>query len=102
MKKLRNNDPESTDSTKYILVITLKLLIISAITATLLSCVNALTADKIAENIAKEKANAISAIFPSSDENQLLEVSADGVDELYLVLSGGDLLGYAASVSPLG
>lgn len=98
--------PEVADTsafdTKFIVTITLKLLLISAVTALLLAGVNALTADKIADNIALEKAGAILAIFPEADENRQVETTAEGVDSIYLVLSGGDLLGYAASVSPLG
>ncbi|MGN1127407.1 MAG: RnfABCDGE type electron transport complex subunit G [Candidatus Flemingiibacterium sp.] len=98
-----SNSPEKKSSdVRFILGIALKLLIISAVTALLLAGVNALTAPRIAENNELEKKNAIAAIFPSSDDCQLTDISADGVELVYLVLKDGDLLGYAASVSTMG
>lgn len=105
-----NNAVETTDrqeaadgfDMKFIGIITLKLFLICTITASLLAGVNALTADRIEENLEREKTNAIAAIFPSADENQKLEELPEGVAGLYLVLSDGDLLGYAAEVTPLG
>lgn len=107
MKKQKSSEAAdkpsvSSGNRRFILNITLKLLLISAVTALLLAGVNALTADKIAKNNAIEKANAIISIFPEADENQPADIKADGVDGIYLVLSDGDLLGYAASVSPTG
>ena len=93
---------EKSSDVKFILGIALKLLKISAVTALLLAGVNALTAPRIAENNELEKKNAIAAIFPSSDDCQLTDISADGVELVYLVLKDGDLLGYAASVSTMG
>ena len=93
---------EKSSDVKFILGIALKLLIISAVTALLLAGVNALTAPRIAENNELEKKNAIAAIFPSSDDCQLTDISADSVELVYLVLKDGDLLGYAASVSAMG
>lgn len=72
------------------------------ITALLLSCVNALTADKIAENIAREKADAIASIFPSADGNEQLNVTFENMSALYIVNSGSAAIGYAAEVTPLG
>ena len=94
--------PESASDTKFILTITLKLLVISAITALLLAGVNALTAPTIAANNELEKKNAIAAIFPTADDIQKADVTADGVDSIYMVFTNGDLLGYAASVAPTG
>lgn len=103
MEANNSNSPEEKSSDmKFILGIALKLLIISAVTALLLAGVNALTAPRIAENNELEKKNAIAAIFPSSDDCQLTDISADGVELVYLVLKDGDLLGYAASVSTMG
>lgn len=90
------------NSTVYILGITFKLLIISVITALLLSGVNALTADRIAANAEAEKRTAISRIFGDSIETQLYPVELEGISELYLVTSDGRPLGYAAQVKPLG
>lgn len=97
-----NSPEEKSSDVRFILGIALKLLIISAVTALLLAGVNALTAPRIAENNELEKKNAIAAIFPSSDDCQLTDISADGVELVYLVLKDGDLLGYAASVSTMG
>ena len=103
MEANNSSSPEEKSSdVKFILGIALKLLIISAVTALLLAGVNALTAPRIAENNELEKKNAIAAIFPSSDDCQLTDISADGVELVYLVLKDGDLLGYAASVSTMG
>lgn len=96
------NENTPRHDTKFILTTALKLLVISAVTALLLSGVNALTAEKIAENAEKEKTAAISAIFPSANSTEKIDITIDGVNEIYLVSSEGDLLGYAAGVSPNG
>ncbi len=93
---------ENQSSIKFILGITFKLLLISVITALLLSCINALTKDKIADNIAAEKEAAIAAIFPSATENSAAELEAEGINALYLVYSSGKAIGYTAEVAPLG
>lgn len=93
---------QNNDSTKFILTITLKLFLISTITALLLAGVNALTVDKIAENVRAEKAAAIQEIFPDATANEPVDMTVENVNELYLVYSGDTMLGYAAGVSPLG
>lgn len=93
---------EKQNSVKFILGITFKLILISVITALTLSCVNALTADKIAENAAAEKAEAIASIFPESDQSEAADPTPEVVTALYLVYSNGEALGYAAEVAPLG
>ncbi len=93
---------ENQSNTKFILGITLKLLVISLVTALLLSCVNALTKDQIAENVAREKEAAISAIFPNATENTAIELDKDGMNALYIVYSNGKAIGYTAEVAPLG
>lgn len=101
----RNKNSEETAKgfdTRFVAVTALKLLLISAVTALLLSGVNALTKDRIAENDVKEKSAAIAMIFPDSDSSEPADVTIDGINGVWLVTSGGDLLGYAASVSPLG
>ena len=103
MQRNKNNDEAAKGfDTKFVVATALKLLLISAVTALLLSGVNALTKDTIAENDAKEKSAAIAAIFPDSDSSESADVTIDGVNGVWLVTSGGDILGYAASVSPLG
>ena len=51
----------NNESTKFIVTITLKLLLICVVTSLLLAGVNALTAERIAANVAAEKAAAIKA-----------------------------------------
>ena len=87
---------------KYFLNITARLLIICAVTALMLAGVNALTADRIAANLAAEKAAAISAIFPEATNNEAVPEAPAGVEAVYLVFSGESMLGYAAEVAPLG
>ena len=95
MEKKQNN-------VSYIVGITLKLLVISVVTALLLAGVNALTVDRIAANIEAEKRNAISGIFGDGIETELCSAEFDGVSELYIVSVDGRLAGYAAQVNPLG
>ena len=102
MTENQEKKPENGMDTKFILTITLKLLLISAVTALLLAGVNALTAPTIAANNELEKKNAISAIFPDADDIRQADVAADGVESIYLVMTDGDLIGYAASVAPTG
>lgn len=102
MTENQEKKPESASDTKFILTITLKLLVISAITALLLAGVNALTAPTIAANNELEKKNAISLIFPDANDIEAADVVSDGVESVYIVMKDGDLLGYAASVAPVG
>ena len=103
LPKQTNKKTENTTDTKFIVVITVKLLVISMITALLLSCVNALTVNKIAENAEREKAEAISSIFPEAESNTPLEnVLFEGMSAVYKVHAGENILGYVAEVNPLG
>lgn len=87
---------------KNILGITLKLLVISTVTALLLSGVNALTAEKIAANAEEEKRTAISEIFGEGIETEFYPLVLENITELYKVSIDGEYIGYAAQVSPLG
>lgn len=102
MNEAQEKKPENSMDAKFIITITLKLLLISAVTALMLAGVNALTAPIIAENNELEKKNAISAIFPNAAEIALSDIEADGADSIYLVNEGDKTAGYAASVSPNG
>ncbi len=104
LAKQKNKDltAEKSGDGKNILIITLKLFAISTITALLLSGVNALTVEKIAENNRAEKAAAISEIFEGEVESKLYEAEIGGIAELYMVSEGGTDIGYAAEVNPLG
>ena len=67
---------------KYILKLTLILLLITAVVAGLLALVNDLTKDKIAENTAAKANAAMQAVLPS-DSYEKLEVAKDGITEVY-------------------
>ena len=100
--KNQANDNKAPSANKSLIVITVKLLAISMITALLLSCVNALTLEKIADNAKREKAAAIEEIFPDADSNIQLDVTLDGTSALYKVYSGDSVIGYVAEATPLG
>lgn len=95
-EKIQKND------VKAIITITLKLLIISSVTALMLAVINALTAPTIAENTAFEKQSAIATVFPNAEEIISSEILSGGVNEIYLVKANNDVIGYAASVVPNG
>ena len=63
---------------KYILKLTLTLLLITAIVAGLLGLVNSLTEDKIAENTAKKANEAMQTVLPA-DSYEKMEVSKEGI-----------------------
>lgn len=67
---------------KYILKLTLTLLLITAVVAGLLGFVNSLTADKIAENTAKKANEAMQTVLPSASYEKI-EASKEGVSEAY-------------------
>ena len=67
---------------KYILKLTVTLLLITAVVAGLLGLVNSLTANKIAENTAKKANEAMQAVLPSASY-EALEVNKEGVSEAY-------------------
>ncbi len=96
------NKQKNRSETLELLFIALKLLIISAITALLLSCVNALTAPTIAANTEAEKKSAIAAIFSDADEITPSDITAENIDSIYIASENGSPIGYAASVSPNG
>ncbi len=87
---------------KFILGITAKLLIISTVTALLLSCVNALTKDKIAQNIANEKTAAIESIFTEFTLCEPIESTPEEISALYEIYSGSEKIGYAAELNTMG
>ncbi len=101
MKNPENNQKNRSE-TLELLFIALKLLIISSITALLLSCVNALTAPTIAANTEAEKKSAIAAIFSDADEIAPSDITTADIDSIYIASKNGSPIGYAASVSPNG
>ncbi len=102
LQKQINDKKSAPSGAKFIIVITVKLLVISMITALLLSCVNALTAERIADNIKREKSAAITEIFPNSDSSEQLEFAFEEMSAVYKVYSNSSVIGYAAEVTPLG
>ena len=67
---------------KYILKLTVTLLLITAVVAGLLGLVNSLTADKIAENTAKKANEAMQTVLPSASYEKI-EADKEGVSEAY-------------------
>jgi len=80
--------------------ITLPLSIICIVVALMLAVVNALTADTIAANNAREKEAAILSIFPDGDGTEL-NYAEDGT-EVYRVKTGESVIGYCVSVAENG
>ncbi len=82
----------------------LPLTVISVVIALLLAFVNAVTADKIAENALIEKENAIKGIFTECQSFEALEVSDSSIiNEIGKALDeNGNALGYYADISPIG
>ena len=72
---------------KYILKLTVTLLLITAIVAGLLGLVDSLTADKIAENTAKKAVDAMQTVLPA-DTYEAMEVSKEGIREAYKAENG--------------
>ncbi|MDP4152132.1 MAG: RnfABCDGE type electron transport complex subunit G [Bacillota bacterium] len=76
---------------------------ITFITALLLAFVNGITKDKIAENSAKTKKEAMQQIFSNADSFDKLNLAAtDVVTEGYTAKKDGKSIGYVISVEPQG
>lgn len=87
-----------TESTaKYVLRLTLTLLVITAVVALLLAAVNSITAPKIAELTAQKTQDAIEAVLPGGGE----EVAFTDDTGLVSVVYKGEG-GYAVQVAPVG
>ncbi len=83
----------------------LPLTVICVVIAFILAFVNAVTADKIAQNVLKEKEEAILKIFPKTDSFEVAENEfyADCVNDAGAVNDkDGNIIGYYADVSPIG
>ncbi|MBQ2377151.1 MAG: FMN-binding protein [Clostridia bacterium] len=93
-------------SALYYLRIGGALLLVCAVVALVLSFVNNVTRDRIAQNEAKQKKDAIIALFGSEkiEYTELDRIESDGenVDALYRVTQDGVTLGYCVSVRSLG
>lgn len=87
----------------YYAKIGLTLLVISAVTASLLALVNAVTKDKIAENERAVMEDALNSIFGGCDEIEAVEGEYGGsIIAVYSVYSDGKLLGYGIQAAPTG
>lgn len=87
------------------LMIGVKLLIVSAVVAAVVSGVNALTADRYEANLAEEKRKAITAIFDLDTLSYQKTAVPDYGDmpvNAYEVYDGDVLLGYCVEVAPSG
>lgn len=87
------------------LAVGIKLLIVSAVVAAVVSGVNALTDDRYQANLAEEKRKAIMTIFNSETLSyQSMEVPdyGDMPVSAYKVYNGDILLGYCIEVAPSG
>lgn len=73
---------------KYILRLTLTLLLITAVTAGLLALVNSVTEDKIAELTAQKAQSAMREVLPAENYTEL-DAEYDGVEAVYLAEGGG-------------
>ncbi len=89
---------KSENKALYYIRITGVLLIITMCTAFLLSFVNGITKDVIAENERKKTAEAVSAIFVGATDIKTEEFN----DVLLAVKDGDKLIGYYATVAPMG
>lgn len=79
------------------------LCLICAAVALILSFVNMITAERIAENEEMEKRAAMISLFGSeSIEYTALENESDSVDEIFFVTDKGNDLGYCVSLTPAG
>ena len=88
---------------KYYFKIGITLLVISAVTATLLAFVNYLTKDKIAENELAVMKEAIGKIFGDCDKIEAVDVKVEEpVVAVYEVYDGNIKKGYGIQVAPTG
>lgn len=94
---------KDSGSIKYYLKIALTLLVISAVTASLLALVNAITKDRIAANEEAVMKEALGRIFDGCDEIVPLEGEFEApVSAVYEVYSGGKRMGFGIQSSPTG
>ena len=83
----------------------LPLTVICVVIAFLLAFINAVTADRITQNVLKEKEEAILKIFPDTDSFEVSDSKfyTDCVNDAGTVKDKeGNVIGYYADVSPIG
>ncbi|MCQ2428035.1 MAG: FMN-binding protein [Clostridia bacterium] len=87
---------------KHYLKPVISLTVICLTVGLLLSVVNVLTADKIAENLSAAEKAAVEKVFGAGVEYSRTEGAPDTVDTVYRVTSDGEMRGYCVTVSPNG
>lgn len=98
-----NTVPEKkidTNSSQYLIRLVVVLSCICAGIALLLSVVNSITEDIIAENQVKAKQEAILAVFPKGD--MVEEYTLDSGDTVYIVLNNNEIIGYTVNAEASG
>ncbi len=88
-------------SPRYLSRLVITLTAICAAVAVLLSAVNIITRGRIAESAAREKRDAVLAIFPAGTDSELYALEGSE-SEVYLVLRDGNVIGYCAFVTSSG
>ena len=78
------------------------LLSICAAAALVLAGLNALTADRIAENKAAEEKNAMLALYPDAEGFEKLDYESGEVRSVYAVKGGGETVAYVFNTSTAG
>jgi electron transport complex, RnfABCDGE type, G subunit len=87
----------------YYIRITVVMVAISACVALLLGIINAVTADKIAENEMSEFTEALKTIFPNSDNIIETDITAEyPIHLIYEVKKTDEKIGYCIQVLPKG
>ncbi len=96
----RSKKPQSTAG--FIITVSLKLLLICAVVATLIALVYKITEPVISENEYRKKEAAITEFFPEKTSFEAIASENADVDELFVVRNDIEVIGYCASVSPSG
>lgn len=99
--EIKNVKRDDENSPSYLLRLIVTLTAICVAIAVLLAAVNAVTREKIAENVMKSKSEAVLTIFEKGTDCELYKTLDNG-SEVYLVYRDGDVIGYCAFVSSVG
>ena len=91
---------DNESSPWYLIKLVLILATICMVIALLLSLVNNITKDRIAENVQKQQQNAILSIFPEGTDTEEC-ITADG-ESVYVVNKDGIAIGYCVNSSGTG
>lgn len=101
LEETENDDTDDGEvSPAYLVKLVLTLAVICMVIALLLSFVNSITKDRIAENIAKQQEAAILSIFPDGTDTEE-HITAEG-ETVYIVNKDGEAIGYCVNSSGTG